>query len=79
MIKACLFDITCILVSPSKNRMTGVDSISDAMGNASLDILQGSGGSLGLSPEEGRERVRENTKTYFEYSGNQMPDMMNLE
>lgn len=74
MIKACLFDLYGILVSSTKCDGMGTEEL--PVRDRSLDILSKTGRPTGLTPEENRERVYENTKTFFEYNSAQMPDMI---
>ena len=73
MIKACLFDLTCILVSPSKNRMVG-EAISERNDPQDLAAISKTVG--GSNPAEQRERMQNRVRTFWEYDSRQMPDMI---
>jgi beta-phosphoglucomutase len=76
MIKACLFDLFGTLISNTKlGGNAPVDELPFSR-NESMDILSKSGGITGLSPKDGRNRVHENAKAYFEYDDAQMPDLI---
>jgi len=75
MIKACLFDLNYTIVSPSKERRTGVDDMVDMLGDNSLDTAATPvRGTTGIDTEGNRERMHENTRTFWEYGSRQMPD-----
>jgi len=77
MIKACLFDLYGIIVSANKcNNGLGIEEMPVMPRDESLNILHKTGGLTGLTPGENKERMRENTKTYFEYNNAQAPDMI---
>lgn len=76
MIKACLFDLFGTLVSDTKCSGNVPEEVLPPSRNESLDILASSGGITGLSPQEGRSRIYENTRSYFEYNDRQMADMI---
>ncbi len=73
MIKACLFDLPGILVSPSKNRMVG-EPISETNDPHDRTAIRGS--LAGMRTDDEREHMEDRTRSFFEYNGRQMPDML---
>jgi beta-phosphoglucomutase len=73
MIKACLFDLSRILVSPSKNRMVR-EPLSEMNDPHDRDILRTGIG--GMHTDDERSRVENRTRTFFEHDSRQMPDAL---
>lgn len=73
MIKACLFDLPRILVSPSKNRMVR-ESISEM--NDTLDLAPVRAGVGGQHTDEERGNMEDRTREFFEHGSRQMPDTL---
>jgi beta-phosphoglucomutase len=73
MIKACLFDLSQILVTPSKNRMVAepISTMNDP--NDLAPIRSGIGG---MHSDEERSHMEDRTRSFFEHDSRQMPDML---